>query len=606
MSLVMRRSDHQTLTCDILRDYYVSEDDRSDFEADYTIVYLLGILTVCAWAVLAAVAYRVVLGIIVRNSKRIMSPNGTPCIAVNAYMHLPVGAWPVKKVALGCEVDGVHHCPYFPTVDHPVEYLKCEAYQRAEMIVCAPDIGRVAQLRNVIHAIPNQCEWKVVCDSGRMELVNPFDASWLVGDGYNLRAHGRCGEYQMYVPTTAPSRTNHHRALEVKYSDDRISVYKGDTYVFMTAVSFVNVPLKVVDDVVMTMCSAVRDAKYDDMIRSYTLGRLKGDGVSAEHLDLILFGVQRLTDLATTRRFTQMSRVTSDCTTWLGCVLQRARLYWGALSLRHVLEKFPASTPWKFRDIPVPTYEVPQEMRESRYFSPRALSSVSRFPPEAPSVNSFADDGGQSSASEDPVERDSISGEARVGCSTWDEPELRERADARAASESAREPRTPNTNENGSGSQPSEAHTIPRYVNRVLLCRGPDHPGVGISIAVAWNRSTTVIEQFRARAQEHLDAQERAGRLDGYLFDIQEAINEARNINDIGSAIDATIEWLNKDPRTVPSCGQPVGQETEPVPEPYDYGSISDLFEASSVRNLGTKVPRNKKSPTKRGTRKRV
>lgn len=203
------------------------------------------------------------------------------------------------------------------------------------------------------------------------------------------------------------------------------------TYTFTsrhTAHSF-SVPAAVIDEVALTMCTAPRDSKYADTVRSFAFGKLRASGNDLGNADAILRLIHWKSDRMSISSGKQSVVVGNPLDfTWRDRLVCRLRLWIHNVNptigdrLESLLSWMPMATrvaPWMFRTVIVPTYEVyTKQVRSTIASGGRKTFNNNRFPAAAAPVNAVSHQHGSGGTSQDLRKRPDIPRDTRFKPST--------------------------------------------------------------------------------------------------------------------------------------------------------------------------------------------
>jgi hypothetical protein len=196
------------------------------------------------------------------------------------------------------------------------------------------------------------------------------------------------------------------------------------------------VPKHVIDEVALTMCSAPRDRKYFDTMRSYASGKFRANNVDLSRYTLFMPLIAFLADKLALERIHQITAI-SGCP--LDYSFKQRLINHFVFKLTHwfpnarlavcdyILSKpwLSKLTPWMFTTISVPTYEVFTKLMRAKITDARANRFfLGTLCTEAKTTSSSSDNSTKRGSSKDPNKCDCVDGKSCIKCRTPNQPNL--------------------------------------------------------------------------------------------------------------------------------------------------------------------------------------
>jgi hypothetical protein len=306
-----------------------------------------------------------------------------------------------------------------------------------------------------------------------------------------------------------------------------------DFYTYRCFDMMQSVPKTVIDEVALTMCSAPRDRKYFDTMRSYASGKFRANNVDLSLYTLFMPLIAYLADKLALERIHQITAIS-------GCPLDysfRQRIinsfvfrltHWfpnARLAVCDFILSKPwlsKLTPWMFTTISVPTYEVFTKLMRAKITDARANRFfLGTLCTEAKTVASSTDNSVKRSTGKDANKCNCVNGKSCVKCRSTDQPNLNEgtsrteilSSDARRSSTESRRntkepfcPKAGQRNDSHSDDDHSEAEEI----------RTDDRPATDVGQVSSGEQKQDVLSSSTDNARhgtEHYPLARTAGRI---------------------------------------------------------------------------------------------
>lgn len=398
--------------CDLLYHYLATDYEKSLFKIDNYSVYIIFTTSVILSVSVILITYYCstrILYLLYSNNKnikfRMNSNNNLNVENLDKYLDdvLSKNIYNDFSIVSNCSFGHFHVCPYSPTVEHPDHYRDCFHFNNKKFVLLHnPNINfDYESLNNRVTVI--DLDYKCEC------VTNAFDMMWnggainyptspiITGTNYSYNVLKQQNTIKLF-PTLSIQRKNVFFVKSYEYTS--FTAYKFSQNTIITDMHrHSRIPNTIIDETCRTMSNLKRDPKFDEMVRSYAVGRLKSKGLECNMLGQLLEHITHITDLVTLRVQNSHSKINEP--TYINPIA-RYLIKNNIKPLKFLIRKIVNSSfsPWNWNVVPVPSYEMFVKSDNVIFKSTKPIKTISKFRTETTSSNSGCLDGGQSHSSQ--------------------------------------------------------------------------------------------------------------------------------------------------------------------------------------------------------------